>query len=397
MSAAAALLAMSVDAPGVDVPTLERPPLPLPLPNPTRDGAVWATTLPWEAPPTALLASRTRRNLRARRQPHLSASEMAGLSPVEIRDRLWRLWSRGHYAVEPAEHTTWTAAPTDRDYLRGDAWGVVMPDAPMIDGASAATKDQILSWFIDRYPLDFQKAYLLKYAGYGYTHLYLSPPDSLNGAGKTLDEFVDTCRLVRSYGLYVGLNMASKYFQPSLMEPDAFIAYLDPLLDVLLDEADEIVPAWEWDLWCITAPGAITIMRHVGQRCHAAGKTCWLHFGPHTTSWFADGDPRGRFGFWDDLAGDVDGINYQTMPDWTTKELQDRMVDTLWQFGQDGNRYKFRMWEDQATKQYAGYATPDDGDARGYYSACTYDNVKRTDAKVWGFGNGGRKPDGSRI
>ena len=236
----------------------------------------------------------------------------------------------------------------------------------MIDGASAETKDQILSWFLDRYPLDFQKQYLTKYAGYGYTHLYLSPPDSLNGAGKSMDEFVETCRLVRSYGLYVGLNMASKYFQPRDMDPDQFAAYVDPLLDVLLDEADEFVPAWEWDLWNRTAPDAITIMRHIGQRAHGAGKTCWLHFGPHTTSWFKDGDPRGRFGFWDDLEGDVDGINYQTIPDWTTQEMADRMVDTLWQFGEDGNRYKFRLWEDQATKQFGGYATPDDGDARGY-------------------------------
>ena len=295
MTGATAAIVACLSAAGagpIVVPPIARPPLPLPMPNPTRDADVWATVLPWDTPPSTMAARalpRVRRNLKIASRPGLRT-------------------------YEPSTRTIWTGPPTDRDYLRGDAWGVVMPGAPMIDGASAATPDQILSWFIDRYPLDFQKQYLAKYAGFGYTHLYLSPPDSLNGAGKSIDDFVKTCRLVRSYGLYVGVNLASKYFQPSLMEPEEFIAYLDPLLDALLDEADEFVPAWEWDLWCITAPGAITIQRHVGQRAHGAGKSCWLHFGPHTTSWFADGDPRGRFGYWDDLAGDVDGINYQIDP-----------------------------------------------------------------------------------
>ena len=73
---------------------------------------MWATVLPWEveaSSPQAVAASmftqqlRTRRNLR--RRPHAQ-----------------------QHASEPAQHTTWTAPPEDRDYLRGDAWGVVMPD-----------------------------------------------------------------------------------------------------------------------------------------------------------------------------------------------------------------------------------------------------------------------------
>ena len=185
------------DDAAIVVPVLDRPPLPLPMPDPVRDAAVWATVLPWDVEPPPGL--------------HL-------YSPFHgVRRDRHRGTRRRVKATAISEH----GAPTSRDYLRGDAWGVVMPDAPMIDGANAKTKDQILSWFMDRYPLDFQKQYLEKYAGYGYTHLYFSPPDSLNGAAKTLDEFVATCRLVRSYGLYVGLNMASKYFQPSLMEPDS--------------------------------------------------------------------------------------------------------------------------------------------------------------------------------
>ena len=323
------------------IPVLPRPPLPQPFPDPVRDAQVWSTVLPWDA---------------------------AG-----------------------------APAPTSRDYLRGDAWGVVMPDAPLIDGANAATKDQILSWFLDRYPIEFQREYLLKYAGYGYTHFYLSPPDSIDGYGRSLAEFVETCQLVKSYGLYVGVMLSSKYFQKQDMTLDEYIAYVDPLLEALLPVADEFVPFWEGNLYNIPGETHVNIARYVGQHAHAAGKSAWLHFSPHVTSWFADGDPRGRFGFWDDMHGDINGLNYQSLPEWTTQELCDRLVDTLWQFGEGGNLYKLRMWEDKATQQYHGDATPDDGDARGFLTCCTYDNVKHTDAKIWGFGNGGRRADGSRI
>ena len=41
--------------------------------------------------------------------------------------------------------------------------------------------------------------------------------------------------------------------------------------------------------------------------------------------------------------------------------------------------------------------TPEDGDCRGWYLACVYDNVKHTPGVVWGCGNGVRRPDGSPL
>jgi hypothetical protein len=93
--------------------------------------------------------------------------------------------------------------------------------------------------------------------------------------------------------------------------------------------------------------------------------------------------------------------------------LQARMVDTLWQFGERGNDYKFRMEEDLAfwmwdTDQVSVIVddtppeqtvsvTPEDANLRGYLACCTIDDVKGTSAKVFGYGNGGRMPDGSRL
>ena len=93
----------------------------------------------------------------------------------------------------------------------------------------------------------------------------------------------------------------------------------------------------------------IAALRHCGDKAHAAGLTSWQHFSPHYTSWQANDDDRGRFGWYDDLAGAVDGLNYQTMgPYWSPASLQARIVDTLWLFGQRGNDFKFRMEEDYA-------------------------------------------------
>jgi len=333
---------------------------------------------------------------------------------------------------EPVNYYTdlpWTP-PTDRNYLRGDFWGVEMPGAPQVPGVGRKY-ERIFSWFLDRYPLDFQKAYLTKYGGYGYTHFLLSVGDSLGppenpgktpGAGHTLDQFIETCRLVKKYVKYCHVRLGSKDFQPHYMTAQQWADYADPIMDALIAAkvVDEFSLAWEMNLWNTPGQPLIDALRHCGQKAHAAGLTSWQHFSPHYTSWFADGDERGRFGWYDDLANDVDGINYQTMgPAWSPQMMQARCVDTLYQFGQRGNDYLFRLEEDLAFWMWdtdvvtvqvddavdaAGNpvytqvsVTPEDANVRGYIGACTIDDVKHTDAKIWGFGNGGRRPDGSRL
>jgi hypothetical protein len=177
-------------------------------------------------------------------------------------------------------------------------------------------------------------------------------------------------------------------------------AFLDPIMNALIaaNAVDEFVPGWEWDLWNVPGPTTVQVFKHIGQKAHAAGKSCWIHFSSEKTSWFADGDSRGRFGFYDDLGTDVDGLMYQTIPTWSIADTQARIVDTLHQFGDQGNRHKFRFYEDQAALMFDGDTpTESDADLRGYLACCTMDNVRHTDAKVWGYGNGARRPDGNVL
>jgi hypothetical protein len=313
---------------------------------------------------------------------------------------------------EPVDYRTtlpWDP-PHTRDFLRADSWGVTLPGLPWVPGASSEHPERALSWFLDRYPADWQRKYLETYVGYGYTHFRLSLPDSVApttappncppGAGRSLDQFLATCKQVQSYGLFCRVMLGSKCFQPHDMSAQQWADYSDPLFQALVaaKAVDEVTLGWEWDLWNVPGETTINAFRHLGQQAHAAGISCWMHFSPHVTSWFADGDPRGRFGFYDDLHGDVDGIDYQGDSSWDCAMMQARIVDTLWQFGTSGNRYKFRFDEDVAILQFShDHPDEDDANLRGYVACCTIDDVHHTDAKVWGAGNGLRRPDGSRI
>lgn len=311
----------------------------------------------------------------------------------------------GSYARE----LPWTP-PVSRDFLRANAWGITIPGAPFVPGGSSRHPERILSWFLDRFPPDVQKRWLDQNAMNGYTHVIQSAPDSLGpldngpasppGAGQSLAQFVATCQRIKQTVPYVTVFLGSKYFQPRDMNVAQWSAFLDPIMNALIaaNAVDEFVPGWEWDLWNVPGPTTVQVFKHIGQKAHAAGKSCWIHFSSEKTSWFADGDSRGRFGFYDDLGTDVDGLMYQTIPTWSIADTQARIVDTLHQFGDQGNRHKFRFYEDQAALMFDGDTpTESDADLRGYLACCTMDNVRHTDAKVWGYGNGARRPDGNVL
>jgi len=297
-----------------------------------------------------------------------------------------------------------------RDYLRANAWGITLPGIPWVGGASDKHPERLLSWFLDRYTLDVQHRWLDQNLANGYTHVILSAADSMGpvdngwwsppGAAQSLDQFVDTCGRVKLAGLYTTVFLGSKYFQPANMSGQQWLDFAFPIMDALTKArvVDEFIPGWEWNLWNVPGDLTIQVFRAIGQRAHAAGCSCWMHFSAEYTSWFADKEPRGRFGFYDDLQQDVDGLMYQGKSDWDITEMQDRIVDSLWQFGVAGNRYKFRFYEDVASLQFDNdRPNEEDGDIRGYIACCTTDDVRHTDAKVWGYGNGARRPDGRAV
>jgi hypothetical protein len=310
----------------------------------------------------------------------------------------------------------WTP-PTSRDYLRGDFWAVECPGLPAVpggpSGGSSEFPERIVCGLDYKYDRSkYWPSMVARHRERGYTHWLRWASNALYDVGyggdPSINRFVDDCGLLHALGMrYVVVSLWSKVFDPRDMTPQQYQDRVGPLLDALLAArvVDEVIPGFEWDSGNVPGDSTIEIFKWVGQTAHARGVSCWAHFYPHVTAWFADGDPAGRFGFWADLGADVDGIDYQADSSWGVPELQSRIVDSLWTFGENGNLHKFRLCEDQAIKQFSGdpwgsgslHPNELDGAQRGYYACCTIDNVKGTDARVWGYGNGGMTPEGGWL
>lgn len=310
----------------------------------------------------------------------------------------------------------WTP-PHERDFLRGDFWAVECPGLPVVAGGPSGGSSEWPSRIVTGLDYKYDRrqwwpTMVDRHRERGYTHWLRWASNALYDTGyggdPSIAKFVDDCGLLKRLGMpYVIVSLWSKVFDPRDMTPAQYIDRFSPLLEALLAArvVDEVIPGFEWDSGNVPGEPTIEIFKYVGETAHAKGVSCWAHFYPHVTSWFADGDERGRFGFWDDLGDDVDGIDYQADSSWSVPELQSRIVDSLWTFGENGNRHKFRLCEDQAIKQFTGdpwgsgslHPNEDDGSARGFYACCTVDNVKGTDARVWGYGNGGMDDSGGWL
>src|SRR5262245_56938066 len=132
--------------------------------------------------------------------------------------------------------------------MRGDAWAVTIPGLPWVPGGSSEQPERCLTWFFDRWTSDWQSRILEAYHRRQYSHFVLSAPDSIQGYGQTLAQFVRTCETVRNAGFYPVVFLGSKLYQPRDMSVKQWISYVSPILHDLLDVCDEVVPGWEWDL-----------------------------------------------------------------------------------------------------------------------------------------------------
>jgi hypothetical protein len=316
------------------------------------------------------------------------------------------------------DHVLPWVPPQTRDYLRGDWWAVPCPGLPAVpggaSGGSSEFPERIVCGLDYKYDRKVWWPQMVdRHLERGYTHWLRWASNALwdepqYGGDPSIPKFVDDCGRLKLLGMkYIVVSLASKVYDPRDMTPQEYQDRIGPLLTALLDAkvVDEVIPGFEWDSFNVPGQPTLEICKWVGRTAHACGVSNWMHFYPHVTSWFEDQEPRGRYGFWDDLGPDCDGLDYQADSSWDVPELQARIVDTLKQFGEQGNVHKMRLAEDQAIRQFSGHPWGSgsehpnelDGSQRGFYAACTIDNVGHTDAKLWGAGNGLMNDDGGWL
>jgi hypothetical protein len=317
-------------------------------------------------------------------------------------------------------------------WWRGDAWGLTVPGLPAVPGgADGPAQERVLTYFLDRYGTSWEAEILARYVAAGYTHISLSPQDS-QAFGTSQDAYVAMAVRCRAAGLFVHHLMRSKYYTagkgapktppdpalqrlrerfrrppipaqygaaPDLTAPDVLIERL------LAEGAMQIeTPAWEMNHW---SPSTCRQMIDhdsdlIGMRCIIA-----IHFFPHYISW--QENHLTPTDFWRDNYGRVDSVLYQDDPYWTAGMMAARSQDCLdrlapggiWRLRDSGRGHPiwFHRWETIATAQFNNdndgdnrLADEDQGNLKGYEGINSPGLMT-----VQGFGNGGRRPDGSPL
>jgi hypothetical protein len=293
-------------------------------------------------------------------------------------------------------------AHADVTWWRGDAWGITLPSLPAVEGGGVGpAQDRVLTYFLDRYGRDWEAVILETHRRYGYTHISISPQDSV-AAGMTPTEYVDLAVRCRKAGLFVHHLLRSKYYTSVAPNLDD----VNPLVERLLDEdaAQIISPAWEMNFW---SPEVVRAMIDHDAALIGTRARIMLHFYPHYISW--QPNDQTPTDFWTDNYGKVDGVLYQCDPSWSAGMMNARATDCLdrlapgglWGLGDSGRGHPidFTVWETVATKQYSNQvdgdgrlADEDQGNLKGYECTCSVGRMT-----VKGYGNGGRMPDGSPL
>jgi len=302
-------------------------------------------------------------------------------------------------------HTTLRAEPPtgpDVAFWRGDAWGLTFDGLPPVPGgAGGAAQSRVLTYFLGRYGRDWEQKILQRHQQNGYTHISLSPQDEFAN-GMSADDYVAMAVRCRKAGLFVHHLMRSKLYTgnpPDLDEPNA-------LIERLLDAGAMQVhtPAWEMNYW--SPEVCRDMIDHdadlIGTRCRIM-----LHFYPHYISW--QPNDQTPTDFWLANYGKVDGTLYQCDPSWSAGMMAARANDCLdrlcpgglWGLGDSGRGHPidFTIWETVATKQFNNdvdgdgrLSDEDTGNLKGYECQCSPGRMI-----VQGYGNGGRRPDGTVL
>lgn len=227
-------------------------------------------------------------------------------------------------------------ATPDNRFMRANLWGTTIPNLEAIPGgASGAAQNRMLTYLAHHYTVPSLNAGIKRQAECGYSHWWMSPPDSL-GAGQSLDDFVGMCKRVQDGGIpHVCHLMRSKDIGGPNHNPDPTL--MAPVIERLLREnviAME-APAWEASLFnspehyrTLVEHDAALLLPHgviMGHHLQAG----YAHFGPNIT----DGPKetrgiRSARAFWlPSLQLGVKRLYWQADPAWTAGMMQARGTD----------------------------------------------------------------------
>lgn len=314
----------------------------------------------------------------------------------------------------------------DASFYRGQFCGIRIPGAPWVPGCNAANTDLMMTCLLDRYPVEWQDAFLLKYAQDGYMDLQrswghaMASPDE-GWPGVSLEQFNALSRTAqRVYGLRIDQWIIGGGALYNCNQP---LEYWQPIIDELVDSflaagvMDKACVGWQLDQLFGATPGndCMRVLAYCADRI-PTGIPVFTHWMNEALAWWKTGgevwtdrygsiNVHDRFSWWLAMRPYLTGGHHQgdtTIARTQPKLYQDKLRDTLNAF-HDGRMglsrrtgvevpFQLTVFECSAQDQFDGKTSEDTGDQVGYILMCTQSDG--TNQPMNGYGNGGRMPDG---
>lgn len=320
--------------------------------------------------------------------------------------------------------------PADRDlyFYRGNFCGLYFDDAPDVPGCNHDRPGCVMSALLDNYPVNFQNKYLRKYAENGYTHLQRSIGHSLYYGG-SVNSHIELSKRAQGFGLFCDeWFLGVTEIQPRNQDWGFWQPQIQPIIDQMLAAGvvDHACVGWQLDSFMYDSPGNPTISLIAGIG-NALPKTVplYTHWVNEALAWWKTGGEiwpdfgmiGDRFSWWAAMSPHLTGGHHQGdtwMARTDPKLYQDKMADTLNPFNGDQSKgnmgrstrrgvaenYRLTAFEDTGQDQFDGtggrhpVCSELEGDGVGYLLMC---QSGYNGAHLSGYGNGARRPDGTRL
>ena len=294
-------------------------------------------------------------------------------------------WVREQIRLSPeyvALHTKPAFQPAPR-FWKGNMCGVRVPGAPAVNGG-ARDASLILSWFYDRYPVEWRATIRRTWKDRGLTHVLLSWPDA-RSTGMSLDAFTAICQELIADGFYPCVFLTSKDHDRA--DVPTILAGLEPVLDALVGLVPMFCIGWELSLW-LSPTQVQQLIDAIAPRIlqQQPDTRVYVHFQEGYPSFQQPGKTVADF--WNPNVGKLTGLLYQKLLSQNDAQFRDSLKDCLERFGGGFGMVKgfdFVALELTAMQQFNGTCSEAEGNRIGRIAV---DAPRVNGVYVMGSGNG---------
>lgn len=291
----------------------------------------------------------------------------------------------------------------DRDWWRGDAWGVMLDEAPpYVDGANTTPPEMVMSYFLPGY-VQFGSKWVDKiltaHAKRNYSHFHFDQY-TFEQFGLSDAQAADLMAYTQSWGFFTSYwaKRPSQALDGGNFTTTRhlYVPFLRTLLDRGLAKGGKLLYVVGEELNSGYRPGPNGLDDVIANMCDLLNPLdvpVWLHFTSNYPAFPVDTDFTG---WWRPWVGRVKGLLWQADPYASAGLMGAKLWDARKYIGAASVALKVVAFELRGTAQLYGRCTEEQGCLTAWEMiCCTRDQTPYP--AVAGAGNGPRYPDGMYL